>query len=497
MSQNQIRYDNNLSLIESLSTSDKYFEYLKGFIHVVNNLNKIHIFKSASYNINLPVETEINLLIKYSKNNDTGKLIALLMRLIKPVRSSFKLDYGKLIVINLNNGSKCYVRLLLFENKIKDIIATKNLTNMPDIYEQYQLIYPYINENFINMGSKISDSIEDNDIITTFGEMLRLNKHINDLCIEHNNVNYYEFVNEKLVLIDKHIYKNIDEIKKKTIKDNNINELDIKSRIDIFDNFLNNIKNAKNPEMYVNYVLDELKSIADSNLFKDGDDDISIKKKKKVNDLLFNKLSPLVAYILVLQPYSLCDVSCLLYSISDEYVLQKKINFTNEQIENDKPPIDNCNFCAQKIITNISDYIVNTENKNDIQDIINEYTVYFENDKKLAYKIVWLIIVSYHIEHILHDCRGNYHNLNTENIKSYIILFGIKQYSKGDFYKKRIEWIFKLFDDDKNTGLLLPNLFKYCRWIIMDNETNDFLIDLYNDEKDSETSEISEQIIIY
>jgi hypothetical protein len=219
------------------------------------------------------------------------------------------------------------------------------------------------------------------------------------------------------------------------------------------------------------------------------------KKKKKVNDLLFNKLSPLVSYILILQPLSLCDVSYLLFSITDEYVLPKKINFTEEQIKNAVQHTDEKIFCAQKIITNISDYIVNNEHKNDIQDIINEYTVYFENDEKLAYKIVWLIIVSYHIEHILHDSKGNYKNLNVENIKSYIKLFGIKQYSRGDFYKMRIEWIFKLFEEDKNSGLLLPNLFKYCRWIIMDNEKNNFLMNLYNDDNDSETSEIDELIV--
>lgn len=492
MSQNQIRYDNNLLLIDSLS-GHAYFEYLKCFKNILGKLNKTHILKSANYNINLPVESEINLLIKFDKNNETAKTIALLMRLIKPVRSSFKLDHGKLIVINLNNGSKCYVRLLLFENKIKDIISTKHLTNMPDIYNEYQSVYPYINENFINMGSKISDSIEDNDIITTFGELLRVNKYISDLCIKHNNVNYYDVVNNNLILVDKYIYKNDEQTEKE--QNNKKNELDIKSRINIFDNFLINIKKTNNPDMYVNQVLMELRNIADWNIFDVDETEISKKKKKKVNDLLFNKLSPLVSYIFVLQPHSLCDVSYLLFSITDEYVLPKKINFTEEQIKKHELPINEKLFCAQKIITNISDYIVNGECKNNIQEIINEYTVYFENDEILAYKIVWLIIVSYHIEHILHDSKGNYNILNTDNIKSYIKLFGIKQYSKGDFYKMRIEWIFKLFLDDKNTGLLLPNLFKYCRWIIMDGDKNDFLMDLYNDQGDSETSEINEQNI--
>ena len=278
MSQNQIRYDNNLSLIESLS-SHTYFEYLKCFKNILVKLNKTHILKSANYNINLPVESETNLLIKFDKNNETAKIIALLMRLIKPVRSSFKLDHGKLIVINLNNGSKCYVRLLLFENKIKDIISTKHLTNMPDIYNEYQLVYPYINENFINMGSKISDSIEDNDIIATFGELLRVNKYINNLCIEHNNVNYYDIVNNNLVLIDKFIYKNEEQTKKEqaVLK----NELDIKSRINIFDNFLINIKKTNNPDMYVNQVLGELRNIADWNVFDIDETETSKKKKKK------------------------------------------------------------------------------------------------------------------------------------------------------------------------------------------------------------------------
>ena len=495
MSQNQIRYDNNLSLIESLS-GYKYFEYLKGFKNILDKLNKIHILKSANYNINLPVETEINLLIKFNKTNETGKTIALLMRLIKPVRSSFKLDHGKLIVINLNNGSKCYVRLLLFEKKIKDMISAKHLTNIPDIYNEYQSVYSYINENFINMGSKIGDETGDNDIITTFGELLQVNKYINDLCIEHNNVNYYDVINNDLVLIDKNMYKNYDENEQKMKRDqeNQKNELDIQSRMNIFDSFLKNIKKTNNPEMYVNQVLEDLRSVSNYNLF-DDDTELSKKKKKKVNDLLFNKLSPLVSYILILQPLSLCDVSSLLFSITDEYVLPKKMNFTEEQIKKAELHIDDKMFCAQKIITNISDYIANSEHKNDIQDIINEYTVYFENDEKLAYKIVWLIIVSYHIEHILHDCKGNYKNLNIENIKSYIKLFGIKQYSRGDFYKMRIEWIFKLFEEDKNSGLLLPNLFKYCRWIIMDNEKNNFLMDLYNDDNDSETSEIDDLII--
>ena len=111
--------------------------------------------------------------------------------------------------------------------------------------------------------------------------------------------------------------------------------------------------------------------------------------------------------------------------------------------------------------------------------------------------MVWLIIVSYHIEHILYDSHNNVANINIDNIKSYIKLFGIKQYSRGDFYKKRIEWIFKLFNEDKNSELLLPNLFKYCRWMIMDNDKNEFLMNLYNDDidNDSDTSEIQNDII--
>lgn len=495
MSQNQIRYDNNLALIDSLSGC-KHFDYLKGFKFILEKLNKVNILKSLNYNINLPVETEINLLINYEKKNETPKIIALLMRLIKPVRSSFKFEHGKLIVINLNNGSKCFVRLLLFEQNIKNIINSKHLTNMPDIYHEYQKIYPYINENFINMDSKISDNIKDNDIIGVFGELLHMNKNLNDLCYNHNNLNYCDIINNEMVYVDKNTYKNNDdELKNKNNDiDTQKNEIDIQTRINIFEKFLQNIKKTNNPDMYISQVLNDLRNASNyNNLFAD-DSELSKKKKKKVNDILFNKLSPLVSYILILQPFSLCDLQYLLFTISDDYILLKK-TFYNETIEKNNDIIDNKKFCAQKIISNISDYIINNDHKNDINDIINEYTIYFDNDEKLAYKIVWLIIVSYYIEHILHDSGNNFKTLNNDNIKSYIKLFGVKQYTKGDFYKKRIEWIFKLFNEDKNSELLLPNLFKYCRWIIMDNDKNDFLMNLYNDDNDSDTSEINDNFI--
>ena len=278
MSQTQIKYDNNLSLIDTLS-SIKFFEYLKGFKSILNKLNKVNILKSSNYNINLPVETEINLLIKYEKKNDTSNIIALLMRLIKPVRSSFKLEHGKLIVINLNNGSKCFVRLLLFEQKIKNIISTNHITNIPDIYHAYQTEYPYINENFINFDHKIND--DDNDIFSIFNDLLHVNKHIYDLCFNHNNVNYYNINKNDLELIDKNIYK----IHEKENTNSNIkinkNDLDINTRIRIFDEFIENIKKTNKPEIYINTVLDELRKYADYNLFINNDDDLSKKKKKK------------------------------------------------------------------------------------------------------------------------------------------------------------------------------------------------------------------------
>ena len=280
MSQTQIKYDNNLSLIDSLSTI-KFFEYLKGFKSVLNKLNKVNILKSSNYNINLPVETEINLLIKYEKKNDTPNIIALLMRLIKPVRSSFKLEHGKLIVINLNNGSKCFVRLLLFEQKIKNIISTNHITNIPDIYHAYQSEYPYINENFINFDHKIND--DDNDILSIFNDLLHVNKHIYDICFNHNNVNYYNINKNDLELIDKNIYKNHE--KENSNSNSNIkinkNDLDINTRIRIFEEFIENIKKTNKPEIYINTVLDELRKYADYNLFINNDDDLSKKKKKK------------------------------------------------------------------------------------------------------------------------------------------------------------------------------------------------------------------------
>ncbi len=184
----------------------------------------------------------------------------------------------------------------------------------------------------------------------------------------------------------------------------------------------------------------------------------------------------------------------MLFSINDEFNLLKKTQYDNNDDSYNISAKNNNNinntFTAQKIILNISDYIVNN-NINDINDIVHDYTVYFDNDEQLANKIVWMIIVSYHIESILYDSKFDYKKINIDNIISYVKLFGIKQYSKGDFYKKRIEWIFKLFSEDKNSELLLPNLFKYCRWIIMDNDKNDFLMNLYNDDEcDSDTPEI-------
>ena len=77
-------------------------------------------------------------------------------------------------------------------------------------------------------------------------------------------------------------------------------------------------------------------------------------------------------------------------------------------------------------------------------------------------------------------------------IKSYTKLFGIKQYknNKTDIYKLRIDWIFNLFSEDKNTALVLPNLFKYCHWLVLDSDKNDFLLNLYTNESDESETEL-------
>ena len=276
MSQIQIIYENNLSLLESLSKYE-YFSYLNNFVNILERLNKLHILKSSKYNINIPVKSEVDKLVKFEKNNNTPNLFQLLMRLIKPTKSSFNVDNCKMIIINLNNNSKCYVRLLLFENKIKKVINEKHLVNIPDIYSEYKSVYPYVNDNFVVMNTPINDE----DILNIFNELLHVNKYINEVCMSHKNVNYYDLYNNEFILIDKSQY--IDkETKFKTVNDDMIKyNLDIQNRIDIFDKLLQNIKKTNDPKKYIEHVLNELRSTSNYNLFDDDNSDISKKKKKK------------------------------------------------------------------------------------------------------------------------------------------------------------------------------------------------------------------------
>jgi hypothetical protein len=520
----QLKYNNNLSLIDTLCVND-YFSYLTGFKSVLEKINKINVLKSSNYNINLPTITEINALMQYYKKNDTNNITSLLMTFIVKTDDFLKRvnGSGRYMVIELNNGSKCYIRLLSFEKKITSIITSKNITDIKSIYNEYIKEYPYINEYFISMGMNNS-----NNLYEVFGDLLHINKNINILCHNHSNVYYISINSYNIIRLDKRGFdinlnkgnaeQNIDD------STNDSNVLNIKERLKIFNSFLSNIKSNSNPNKYIEIALEQLKRHSENNMISNMYDNSKLLlKQQKVDDILFNKLSPIVTFIIMLQPYSICDLQYLLFNISDEFVLPKRVRqcgdnysivssasnidsqsdikcenstMSNTLLNKIESNTNNTCFSAQKIILNMSNYVLNNnkdEIKYDINDLIKTYTEYFDNDENLTYKVVWLVIVSYYLESIIYDCKGNYKNLHYDNIITYTKLYGIKQYTKGNFYKKRIEWIFKLYDDDTNSHLLLPNLFKYCNWIIMDKDKSEFLFNLCNEEDlDSETTEIDE-----
>ena len=278
-----IDYNNNLSLIETLSKYND-FKYLNNFKLIMEKLNKIQVLKSNKYNICFPTESEINKLLYYEKKNDTSQLINLLMRLIKPIKSSFKLIDGNMIIIKLNNGTKCYIRTIMLEKNIKEIINNNNLTTISDIYTAYKKQYNYINDNYILFNVNVIDD----DILNIFNELLIINKNIINYILIDKNVILNNINNGDIVELNKIDYINENKLKKNydsdSDNDNIINDfsLNIENRIDIFNKFIENLKKTNNPDAYVNKILYDLKNVSKMNIFNDLCDDDSKKKKKKL-----------------------------------------------------------------------------------------------------------------------------------------------------------------------------------------------------------------------
>ena len=179
----------------------------------------------------------------------------------------------------------------------------------------------------------------------------------------------------------------------------------------------------------------------------------------------------------------------MLFNIPNTYEITKKHKIESDKIKNYINNSSNTNLNSQIILNKITDIIIDNthHHNNDINVIINEYIGHFDGDDDIAYKMTWCIMMSYYLENIINDAKSSYFNINYDNFKSYLKLFGIKQYKKGNFYKIRIEWIFNLFNEDKNASFTLANLIKYCHWLVMNEEKNNFIIDLYlNDDNDDD-----------
>ena len=275
--QHTISYENNLTFLESLSKY-KFFSYLSLYINVLKKLNKLSLLKSPKFNINFPVSSDVDKIIKLDKNNNTPELIQILMRSIKPVKSSFKIRTGKFIIINLNNGSKCYIRAILFEDKIKKIISDKNIDNIVDILREYKQQYSYIDNDFLIMGYP-TDS---DDYLAIFSELLHINNNIIKLSFSHNVFNYYDLNGDTFTLIDKTKYLNDDIQQEKIDEEFDKYNMSIQQRINIFDKFLNGVIKSNEPDKYIKTVLYELQQSSVYNMFsKNNKDDAN--KKKKIN----------------------------------------------------------------------------------------------------------------------------------------------------------------------------------------------------------------------
>lgn len=188
--------------------------------------------------------------------------------------------------------------------------------------------------------------------------------------------------------------------------------------------------------------------------------------------------------IIILQPFSLCDISFLLFKINGDFEISKKINYTDEVIKiND---VKSNKYNAQKILLSHNNSVPVNNYENDINEIMKRYITYFDNDDNLGYRMLWLILLSYHIETLIKECNNDFTKLNINNIISYNKLFGVKQYKnkKIDYYKLRIEWVFNLFNEDKNVFLIIPNLLNYCNWFVIDDEKNEFFLNLCSEDSD-------------
>lgn len=494
-------FNNHLSFIDSVIIV-KELQYLNVFKNALEKFKKINILKNNKYNLILPLKNEVDTIVYCDRRGKTDSIVELLMRLFKPIQNGdFEIPFKEkdyFSIINLNNGSKILIRTI---NNLCNV--KKNSYSSYKIENLYELIksknnyvtYDYLNiysnsDNENNAEEVLYKMFENVFLITCFTyERLLKYKNFDILKIENNNIIKINKVSNNLFDNDNNVLNTFDDINtSKTVKHSNHSSLDVKDRITIFDTLLKNIKNISDTNNYINLTLNGLIENVTYNVFESDNPN----NKKKIHDILFEKLSKLTTIIIILQPNSLCDLKYLLFNINDEFNLPKKNTKDNTNIKENK-------YNAQHILNHISDFFYSYDNSTsdnngsyNINDLVNEYVKYFEGDSELALKCLWFVMLSYHIELCINEVHEVYSNINTDTIKTYIKIFGIKQYSKGDFYKMRIEWIFNLFNENNNYSHMLPNIFKYCYWIIMNDDKNNFIFNLYNDNKLQDLSDASD-----
>jgi len=469
-----IKTTNNLVFLNSLAVYDQ-FKYLHDFKNVLKKIKYDKTLESNKHNIILPTKLEVSLLIKFYNEKNNNNLISILMVLFKPVEKKFSFTSPvKYIVVNLNNNTKCIVRYLPIDISILENTSIKYINdNIHKIYESYIVKYNYITPNYMN---SVTDWVFDK--IDIFSNVLLMNIEL----ITVYDFDVYYYIEGNFEKIDK---ENTVLVNKNDINDNDndndndntsFESLNANSRIDTYETFINNLKITNNKEIYINNCLTELKKFCyfNDNIIKHE------LTKDKINDLFDNKLNDLTVFLIILQPYSLCNSDLFIYNISNEFVLPKKTVFIKKQInlykftENSK---------AYLIIDKIINNVCINQDVN-LDSITNVYSPYFNKNVNCVYICLWINIVSYHVEYLINKCK-NVQRFETNDINTLtrdIKLFGLRQCKNSDIYKNRINWLFDIFKSNNVNSI--PNLIKYCKLIILDIEKCNFLLDMDNTDDD-------------
>lgn len=460
-------FDNNLCFITHLSSNNEYFSYLNQFLLILKKISKDHVLKNTNYNIMLPTRYELTDFINSEKKNNTDKLIQYLMRFILPVKNKLKIYNGILTGILMNNNTLCFARTIILDKTMKNIISTKKLNDSKSIYTQYKQEHPYISEKYLTLGYGV---LTTNEEVEIFGDLLYINKYYNSLF--YSKSYYCTFsVNQdgSLTRNDKPSMYNEES---DMLSTDGTSGLIVHERMTVFNKFISDIKCSDNKKEYVNQALsDLLESVS-------IDDNI-----KTFTDIIEAKLSPFVIFVIILQPLSLCDTKYLIYNINSDFTLPNKNTLKNRK------DYTTHKFSAQQIISFVDALPYEKIKEENIKTLIEMYVEYFKGNDKLAYRVLWAFMLSYHLESILKEGNNDYSNINIDNVHTYAKLYGIKQYTKvDDYYKKRILWIIKLFTEDNNCSLVLSHLYNYCKFMILDDEKRSFLMDITTEDGGSDCS---------